>query len=295
MQKTVKARLFIVLSVVILVASTAAGLAAASGLRSVIEHILRADAIWLTLIIAAQSIAYWSYVVPYKYVFNISYRDALKHSFEGFHPFRPGGGFVYDFKCNRTAAGRAKVIYLGMWEYAALAPAILIAAIYAYLNRLIPATVSVPWIVGIPAGAVLFFFVLSLRKRISGHPKARRTLNLIHHMLATENLKHTLILLSGMAIYWAGEVFALYGALRLFNIRLGWFAMLIAYASGYLITRRSLPLGGAGVVLLTLSLALHVVGLTLPVALLAAMAYQISNLVVPMIYRRLLPASPLQV
>ncbi len=280
-------------SVVILVLVSAAGLAAESNLRLMFEHILKADTVWLLLIIAAQSFAYWSYIVPYKYVFNISYGDALKHSFEGFHPFRFGGGFFYDYQCHKTVTGRAKVIYLGLWEYAALAPAILIAAIYSYVYRLIPVPVSLPWIIGVPGGAIIFCFILALRNRIHSHPRTKRTLNLIHNLLASENINRTFVLLSGMAMYWLGEIFALYGALRLFNINLSWFAILIAYATGYLITRRSLPLGGAGIVLLTLSLALHVVGLTLSMALLAAMAYQLSNLIIPLVYHRLLPAKAL--
>ena len=288
-KRIVQSRIIVVIGVVLLVLITAVGLIVASGVRTVIADIIKADAAWLLLIIGAQSFAYWSYVVPYKYVFNISYRDALKHSFEGFHPFRPGGGFVYDFKCHKSVRGRARVIYLGLWEYAALAPAILIAAIYAYFYKLIPSQVSLPWIIGVPAGAILFLLLLSFRSHIHNHPKTKKTLNVIHQMLVKENLRHTLILLSGMAFYWIGEVFSLYGALKLFDINLGWIALLIAYASGYLITRRSLPLGGAGVILLTLSLALHVVGLALPVAVLSAMTYQIANLIVPMVYRRLLP------
>ena len=289
MKRILRSRYLVVFGVVILVLASATVLIIASGVRSVIADVFKADVAWLLLIIAAQSFAYWSYVVPYKLIFNISYKEALKHSFEGFHPFRPGGGFVYDFKCHKSVKGRAKVIYLGLWEYAALAPVILVAAVYAYLFKLMPSQISLPWIFGVPAGAIIFYLLLTLRGYFHNHPKTLKTLNVIHQMFVEDNPTHKFILLSGMALYWLGEILSVYGALKLFDINLGWVPLLIAYASGYLITRRSLPLGGAGVILLTLSLTLHVVGLALPVAVLAATTYQIMNLIIPMIYRRLLP------
>lgn len=105
-------------------------------------------------------------------------------------------------------------------------------------------------------------------------------------MLKQQNPKELIMLMAGMLLYWTGEIFALWGALQLFDIRLGWFALLIAYATGYVVSRRSLPLGGAGLILITLALSLHWVGAALSVALLAALAYQVSNLVMPAVYRR---------
>lgn len=288
MGRLFKPHVFVVVAVISLVLVSAIWLIIVSGLRRVVADVFRADVIWLFYIVIAQSFAYWSYVIPYKYVFNIKYHEALRQSFTGFHPFRAGGGFIYDIKSHKTLIGRAKVLYLGLWEYAALAPAVFIAAIYSYSDRLIPTQLSLPWVIGVPAGLIVFMLVLASRKHIRNHPAIEQTLNLIHHMLFEESPKHTMILVVGMAMYWFGEVMTLYCSLQLFDLSLGWFAMLIAYASGYLITRRSLPLGGAGVVLITLSLALRFVGLKLSYAVLVAVTYQVANLSIPLIYGKIL-------
>ena len=53
----------------------------------------------------------------------------------------------------------------------------------------------------------------------------------------------------GNSLYWAGDVLCLWAALQLVggkHITLA--ALVLAYASGYVLTRRALPAGGAGIV-----------------------------------------------
>jgi uncharacterized membrane protein YbhN (UPF0104 family) len=59
--------------------------------------------------------------------------------------------------------------------------------------------------------------------------------------------------------------------------------LIIGYATGYAITRRALPLGGAGVIEALLPFALGWVGIALAPALVAVFAYRIANLWLPMI------------
>ena len=162
MGKLFRPHLFVIIAVIALVLISAIWLIIVSGLRRVVADVFRADAIWLLYIVLAQSFAYWSYVIPYKYVFDITYHDALRQSFTGFHPFRAGGGFVYDIKSHKTINGRAKVLYLGLWEYAALAPAVFIAAVYSYSDRLIPTQLSLPW-------WIVWLYIYKERARPTGH------------------------------------------------------------------------------------------------------------------------------
>ena len=63
--------------------------------------------------------------------------------------------------------------------------------------------------------------------------------------------------LAGTALYWAGDVVALWACLRVFDTRASRSrALLLGYATGYALTRRTLPLGGAGVVEALLPFAL---------------------------------------
>ena len=64
-----------------------------------------------------------------------------------------------------------------------------------------------------------------------------------------------------MALYWAGEVFVLWVCLAAFNGDTpSVAAVVVGYATGYALTRRTLPLAGAGAVEALLPFALVWVG-----------------------------------
>jgi uncharacterized membrane protein YbhN (UPF0104 family) len=71
---------------------------------------------------------------------------------------------------------------------------------------------------------------------------------------------------------------AFYGALRAFGLDPGVGKVIIAYATGYAATRRSLPLGGAGITEFLMTYALYWVRLPLAPALAAVVAYRAFNL-----------------
>jgi uncharacterized membrane protein YbhN (UPF0104 family) len=78
----------------------------------------------------------------------------------------------------------------------------------------------------------------------------------------------------GAALYWAADIAAFYGALRTFGLHTGLGRLIIAYATGYIATRRSLPLGGAGVTEFLMTYALYWVRLPLAPSLAAVVAYR---------------------
>ena len=68
-----------------------------------------------------------------------------------------------------------------------------------------------------------------------------------------------------MALYWAGEVFVLWVCLAAFTGDTpSVAAVVVGYATGYALTRRTLPLAGAGAVEALLPFALVWVGYGLP-------------------------------
>ena len=90
--------------------------------------------------------------------------------------------------------------------------------------------------------------------------------------------------LLGAAAYWAGDIACLWGALQLFgNPRLSVPALIVGYATGYVLTRRSLPAGGAGIVEIAMTFALHWVGFPFVRALLGVVVYRLFNLWLPMV------------
>jgi hypothetical protein len=86
--------------------------------------------------------------------------------------------------------------------------------------------------------------------------------------------RQALLAFAGIASYWLGDIFCLWATLHAFEARTPPVAqLLVAYATGYSLTRRALPLGGAGVVEALLPFALGwvaiarapaVVGVALP-------------------------------
>jgi len=99
--------------------------------------------------------------------------------------------------------------------------------------------------------------------------------------LITQPRRHGIGLL-GVTLYWAGDIACLWGALAFFgNPRLSVPALILAYATGYVLTRRSLPAGGAGVVEIALTFALTWFGLPFVRALLGVVVYRLFNLCLP--------------
>ena len=76
----------------------------------------------------------------------------------------------------------------------------------------------------------------------------------------------------GMSVYWAADIAALAVCMAVFTHRhpVGP-ALVVGYATGYALTRRSLPLAGAGAVEALLPFALSWVGYPLATAILAVM------------------------
>ena len=277
--------LLILIIIALLVVGAAAGLAIVSGAHKVLVRLLGASVPWIILIFAAQAVAYWAYVVPYKHIFGLSYKEAVTHAFEGFQPYRAAGGLLYDMSLTKPTGTQVKVFYLGMWEYAALAPIVLVAAIYAYLFTQVPTLLVLPWIIGVPVGTELFLLGSALRRQLGSYRRITRLLDSLLNMFHHKSPAELAGVIGGMLLYWIGEIVAVGGALQLFNVRLGWAPLIVAYATGYAVTRRSLPLGGAGLVLVLLSFALTWVGAGLAEAMLAALAYQVSNLLLPLLMR----------
>ena len=87
----------------------------------------------------------------------------------------------------------------------------------------------------------------------------------------------------GTTLYWAGDVGCLWACLRVFHDSPDIPALIIGYATGYALTRRTLPLGGAGSVEAFVSFALAWSGVPLAKAVLAVFAYRIFNLWLPLL------------
>jgi uncharacterized membrane protein YbhN (UPF0104 family) len=87
--------------------------------------------------------------------------------------------------------------------------------------------------------------------------------------------------LLGFPLYWAGDVLILYAALRAFGVHPHPVPLVLAYATGFVITALPLPAGGSGGVEAGLTFALNSVGIALAPALLGTLVYRAFTLWLP--------------
>src|SRR5207244_12062725 len=87
-----------------------------------------------------------------------------------------------------------------------------------------------------------------------------------------------------LGLNWIGATFGLWATLHVFSAHTPPVAqLLVGYATGYALTRRTLPLGGAGVVEALLPFALGWVAIARAPAILAVAAYRVINLWLPLV------------
>jgi uncharacterized membrane protein YbhN (UPF0104 family) len=249
---------------------------------------------WLGIAVAGEVVAYVGYMLAYREVarvedgaeLDLPHLAALVAT--GFGVFAAAGGFALERAGLERKEARRRVLGLGALEYAVLGPAAAVAAglILVRGGKAGPA-LTLPWLVGVPAGFALAFSVLGYRDRWErrGGWRSRLAGALdgvdVLRLLGAKPLKYGLAF-AGCALYWLGDIFCLWAALHAFQSRTPVTALVLGYATGYALTRRTLPLGGAGVVEALLPFSLGWVGIPLAPALLAVVSYRIINLWLPM-------------
>jgi uncharacterized membrane protein YbhN (UPF0104 family) len=209
----------------------------------------------------------------------------------GFGPFSIGGGFGIDRRALEALhedehSARVRVLALGILEWAVLAPIACVASIVMLAQgvNVLPSLLW-PWALGVPIG---FGFALwaSVPRRVERMSRMRDgRLRGLGRTLEGVGVLHTLIrnprtyagAWLGTGLYWAADIGAFYGALRTFGLNPSLGKVIIAYATGYAATRRSLPLGGAGVTEVLMTYSLYWVRQPLAPALAAVVAYRAFN------------------
>ncbi len=84
--------------------------------------------------------------------------------------------------------------------------------------------------------------------------------------------------IGGMALFWAADAFAAWAALEAFGFRMSAAALYLGFASGMLVTRRSAPLAGAGILALVLPLTISYCGAPFATAIAGVFVYRVLSL-----------------
>jgi uncharacterized membrane protein YbhN (UPF0104 family) len=277
------------------------GIAWAAGFDNVLHELRQIDPIWLPVAFGMELAAYFGYVVAYREVARLEGGPRLGMAragaivAAGFGAFVIRGGFIVDRQALEAAGleprqARIRVLGLGALEYAVLAPAATLAAVVLLARGSTHPSLgfTLPWLIAVPLGFAAAFAALTFRPRVrdEGGWRAvvRHGLEAVHMLrqLASQEAKHGGAFF-GTTLYWVGDVGCLWASLRAFHESPDLAGLVIGYATGYALTRRTLPLGGAGTVEALVSFALAWTGIPLAKAVLAVCAYRIFNLWLPLV------------
>jgi uncharacterized membrane protein YbhN (UPF0104 family) len=267
------------------------------------QHLGTIEPTWFLVCAAGQGIAYLGYVLALhetarvdggpRLGFGLAAR-VVAAGFGAFFAASAAGGFEVDYwALRRAGASRreslSRVLGLGTLEYAVLAPAALAAALALLAgagHERYPA-LTLPWLLVIP-GFLFAAWVTSPKRRdrleeTRGRGRARTAFGHmvsglgVLRMLFTRPLPHGLLAFAGTATYWFGEILCLWASLRAFQADVRIPALILAYATGYVVTRRALPAGGVGVAEIALTFSLVWLGVPFVPALLGVFSYRIFN------------------
>jgi len=280
---------------------TVVAIAASDSPRALWDTLQTIEPQWLAVAFGFELLSYIGYVLAYRSMVldgseeRLSLMLVVRLVVAGFGPFVPLGGFSFDRRAlgsvhRSRREARRQVLALGIIEYLLLAPAACVCALILLLESGRASLVlTLPWVFAVPPGFALTWWATQpriVRKFERGEGKIRRSLGELLRAASVlrEIVKRPLQrpgAVVGMAVYWAAEIACLAVALRCFGVELTVPALVVAYATGYAASRRSLPLGGAGITEALLTIALITVHVHAPEALLSVVAYRVVNFLVP--------------
>jgi uncharacterized membrane protein YbhN (UPF0104 family) len=293
----------VILASAIVGVGTAFLLGAIAGRAKVFEVLSDVNPIWFAVCVGAEIVAYCGYVLALHETARVDQGPhlGLAHAarvvaagFGAFFATSAAGGFEVDYWALRRAGASRRdalnrVLGLGTLEYVVLAPAALGAALalIAGSGKHIYPSLTLPWLLVVPG----FFFAgwassPKRGERLSQTQGAGKLRTLFGHMvaglmvlrrLAANPLPHGGLAFSGTALYWFGEIACLWAGLRAFHADVAIPALILAYATGYVVTRRAFPAGGVGISEVLLTFALFWLGVPFTPALLAVFSYRIFN------------------
>ena len=294
---------------IILSATAAVVLADSAGISSERRLLSRADLVWLAVCFGGQVLAYVGYVLAVRAMARVDGGPTLSFSLTtrtvvaGFGVYaatHSSGGFAVDYWTLRRAGlsrheAIARVLGLSALEYAILAPAALVSALVLFFGGAgshVQDAMTLPWLVVVPGFALAVWVSSPGRAGRFAEADGRGRLGraLAHAVAGVVKLRSMAasprrygIGVVGVGLYWLGDIACLWAALEAVGAELPIPAVILAYATGYVLTRRSLPLGGAGIVEVFMTFALIWVGLGPTKAILGVVLYRLFNFWLPIL------------
>jgi uncharacterized membrane protein YbhN (UPF0104 family) len=258
---------------------------------------------WLAASVGAGLLSTPAYVIAYRAVAAVGdgpklpWPLALRIVIAGFGPVAIQSGFVMDRRALRAIGDErheatVRVLGLGALEWALLASVAWVDSVILLLesDRRVPVSILWPWAIAVPLGLVLGLWLSApgrrrpaLARRAEGirHQLelGRRGLGVLHDLVRAP--RHGIPAFVGAGLYWTFEIACFYCAVRFAGARLTIAQSILAFATGFALTRRSSPFAGVGVTEVLMTFALNWVRVPISTALVAVIGYRIATLVIP--------------
>jgi hypothetical protein len=282
----------------------AVGLSYVAGFSAVLSVAARADWPWLVGCAASLVLSFVGYYYAYTGIYRVEngpglsarqLRAVVAAGFGGF--LAHGGGALDKFALEAAGADEreasVRVSALAGLEHGVLALGGTGAAIVVLVQGLgkPPGDFSLPWaIIPVPGFLVAFWLADRYRERLRsgggwhdwrGHVGVfADSIHVVEQFFVRVRTGVPVVL--GMAAYWAAEGFSVWAGLRAFGFAMNPAALFVGYATGLVFTRRTGPLGGAGVLMCVLPMTIFYSGAPLAVAVVGVFAYRVLSLWLPL-------------
>jgi hypothetical protein len=278
------------------------GMAYVAGFGAVHDRLATAHWWWLGPSCGAVMLAFAGYFLAYRGVKRaeggpeLGTPALLAVVSAGFGGFLAHGGTALDEFAMRAGGAnkreaKVRVGALAGFEHGVLAMIVCPAAIAALiLGVVIPRTdFTWPWaLIPPPAFVLVIGLAERYRERLRDREGWRRRVGMFFdtahlvYAIITNPRRHGLALL-GMAIYWGADMFALWAATAAFGFHMTVLSVIVALGTGMIFTRRTAPLGGAGLMIVALVPSLWY-GAAVPfaAATLGVAAYRLFTLWLPL-------------
>jgi uncharacterized membrane protein YbhN (UPF0104 family) len=272
------------------------------GWRGIVHAIGLGNARWFALCLGGQLVAYLGYTIALRGVAAVDdgVQLDLPLSFAivsiGFAPVfcaNTAGGFSIDLVALREAGmserkAFVRVLSLSALEYAVLAPIVAVCGVLLVLHLGGHASpgIALPWLAVVPGALVAAWLSSPSRPRSWSDASGRGRLGrgFAHTVAALVVLRRLLVerpqqgwAFLGAGLYWLGDLATFWAALRVFDVHLSLPVLVLAYGTGWALTRRSLPLGGPGAVEVLLAWVLTWFHVPFGAAAAGVVAYRIFN------------------
>ncbi len=292
----------IALSIVLVVLfslGAAVGMSSVAGFHTMLSVLGSIDTPWIAVSAGGVLLAFLGYRLAFDQLIwvgseDLSRRARLGVVIGGFGAFLHRGGTAIDRYVMRATGTdrRESDIRLAALQAMEMAPLAVGACVTALVVLVMgghwgtPVGYSLPWVIGPLVGAPLALWLASrFRKRFQDGKGWRYWMGVALEgvwMLRSPQGPGGPVRRGspffGMALFSAGELLALWAGMSAFGYAMSLPALILGYAVGYVLSRRSAPLGGAGLIDVLLILAFTGAGAPLAAAIAGTFTYRFFNL-----------------